>query len=133
MTREDKVLYCMDIMRELQWKRGKTAPILAKKWDMTINAVESISSEAWRRVKAEITDHDSTSATVCVALERVMTESLEDGDRRNAIDAAKTWATIAGATAPTKIQLGELEKLSDAEVEARRQALIERLKSESEE
>ena len=129
-TREDKVQYCMDIMRELRWIRGKSAPALAREWGLTVAGVESISSEAWRRVKAEVTDPDATSATVCTALEKVMRDSLADDDRRNAIEASKVWAQIAGAVAPTKVQIGELEKLSDEEVEKRRRELLDRLKGE---
>lgn len=131
-SREEKVQHCMTIMRELRWIRGKTAPVLAKEWGLTVANLESISAEAWRRVKAEVTDPDATSATVCTALEKVMRDSLADDDRRNAIEASKVWAQIAGAVAPTKVQIGELEKLSDEEVEKRRLALLERLKGEGE-
>lgn len=128
-TREERVQLCMRLMRGLKWVRGKTDKFLAKHWGVTETSVHSYSAEAWRRIKTELTDPDATAATVCVALERVVRENAPRGlaGARYVIDASKTWAAIAGAGAPTRVEIGALATMSDAELDARRREIILRL------
>ena len=128
-TVDGRINHCMMLMRELRWKRGVTDQHVATAWGINLASVRQYSAEAWRRVKAEVTDHDAVAATVCVALERVIEEGSVKGlnGHRSVIEAAKAWAAIAGAGAPTRFEVGALANLSDVQLEERRLELIARL------
>lgn len=128
-TKEGRVQHCMALMREIRWKRGVTDKELARGWGVDVMAVRQYSAEAWRRIKAEVTDPDSTASTVCMALEKVVEEASTKGlaGHRSVIEAGKAWAAIAGAGAPTRVELGVLANLSEADLEKRRQEIIVKL------
>jgi hypothetical protein len=46
----------MAIMRDGKWERGVSGPKLAEEWGISIHGIEAISSEAWRRVQAQVED-----------------------------------------------------------------------------
>lgn len=141
-TVAERVAYIADMMRDLRWKRGKTAYELAKVWGVSPSTIENYSAEANRKVCAEVTDPEYVSRTVCSALEEVIESAREEmvhgaviekvGDngepikytldpniaRRSITQAAKTWAEISGAMAPTKLRVGEdpPSKLTDEEL-----------------
>lgn len=123
---------CMRLMREMKWRRGVTDKTVAKAWGLELMAVRQYSAEAWRRLKAEMVDTDQTAATVAIALERVIFEAAGKGlaGHRSVIEAGKTWASLAGAGAPTRIEVGALANLSDQELAARRDEIVARLKGE---
>jgi hypothetical protein len=108
---EMRLAEMMAVMRTLQWQKGITGPVFAEKWGLSLTRIEHLSAEAWRRVKAEVNDPDRVGATVGTAIEQVMIEALNDkGGERNqsrkiVVEAAKVWAAIAGANAPTKTEL----------------------------
>lgn len=112
------------VMRRLEWRRGESGPEYAEKWGLSEDRVRHLAAEAWRRVKAEVMDHDSVSATVGVAIERVMREALAEtkapaliarGEhvfqespnvaRKVVLEAARVWSEISGAKAPSKSEL----------------------------
>jgi hypothetical protein len=111
-------------MRALEWRRGETGAEYQAKWKLSRGRVEHLAAEAWRRVKAEATDVDRITTKISSVLEQVIDDAMlethepamidggEDkgvyqespnGARRVVVDAAKTWAAIVGANAPTKI------------------------------
>lgn len=144
----DRVAYVEELMRTLQWERGKTGPALAKAWDFSTHAVDRWASEAWRKVKAEIEDPDEmlrAKQKVTAALEFVIDGAIEEiqcgvvmqsgvdrqsGEpimvtlnpndaRRSIIAAGKTFADIAGAMAPTKVKVeGSVGQLTADELRA---------------
>lgn len=122
----------MRLMRNMKWRRGVTDKVVARAWGLELMAVRQYSAEAWRRLKAEMVDTDQTAATVAIALERVIFEAAEKGlsGHRSIIEAGKTWASLAGAGAPTRIEVGALANLSDAELAQRREEIIARLRGE---
>lgn len=128
-TMEGRVQMCMKLMRAGKWRRGVTDKNIAAHWGLHIDSVAKYSSEAWRRIKAEVTDPDQTAATICIALENVIHEAKDKGlyGHRSIIEAGKAWASIAGAGAPTRVEIGALANLSDAELEKRRQEIILKL------
>lgn len=87
-------------------------------------------SEAWRAVKAEVSEPDYVTATVATSLEEIIHDAREEiaqGDedydpssaRRSIISAGKTWAEVVGAMAPTRVKVEEVPaKLSDEDLAA---------------
>lgn len=98
----DRVDYIADLMRDLQWRRGKTGKELAQVWGVSKAAVEKYAAEASRRVRAEVQDPDEVGRTVCSALSQVLQKTMAKGEYRTTVRAADTWAQIAGAKAAEK-------------------------------
>jgi hypothetical protein len=129
----DRIAYVEELMRTLQWERGRTGPALAKAWGFSLHAVERWASEAWRRVKADDDDPDHVVRTrmkITTALEYVIDGAIEEIERgavmskgedrngepivvtinpndarRSIIAAGKTWAEIDGALAPQRVKI----------------------------
>jgi hypothetical protein len=99
---EARIAHIAGMMRRLAWRTGESAPELAADWKLSRSAVEKLSAEASRRVRAELADPGEVTTIVTSALARVLHDALAAGDRRNAIRAAETWARIAGAVAPPR-------------------------------
>lgn len=112
-------------MRELKWRRGKSAPEYAKLWGLSVYRVEELSAEAWKRVVAEVRDLDRVTATIGTLLEEVAMQAYQDSQtvqmlatengsrqespnayRRIVVDAGKTLADVIGAKAPVKVDIG---------------------------
>lgn len=93
--KEARTAHCQSLMLSLEW-RHTDAERLAKAWGIGLSTMQRIAAEASRRVTAEVTDPERVTQTVCAALDRVIREGLEAGDRRNVINAAATWAKILG-------------------------------------
>ena len=130
MTKEERVQHCMGLMREVKWYRGKSAPSLAAEWGISLDCVEQDSSEAWRRVKAEVMDPELVGPDICMNIAKVMRDAIaetddpamidggagKDGERRVyqespnvsrkvVLEAAKTYAAIVLAKPPEKIEV----------------------------
>lgn len=114
LKREEYIQHICDMMRELTFKRGRTAKDLAKQWGLSVSAVRNMTSEASRIVSREINDPDAVSADVGLALQKTLERALEDDDRRSVIAGAKVWADITGATAARKVdvEVGEREEIT---------------------
>lgn len=127
---ESRVRHIMGMMRRLEWIRGASGESLADEWGLSLSRVEDYSAEASRRVKAEVTDPDHVTSTVCTALDTVLREAMADSRkcvmepggtdaygetkyvevdpnkaRKIVIDASKVWADISGATAPKEVKV----------------------------
>jgi len=96
---ERRIAHIADKMRRLEWQRGKSGPIVAKRWRLSRSTVEKLAAEAGRRVRAEIVDPEAVTLTITAALDRTLRDALADGDRRTVVRVADVWARIAGATA----------------------------------
>lgn len=112
---EQRIAHIMDMMRRWEWKRGKSAGDLATTWGLAVSTVEELSSEASKRVRAEVTDPERVSGTVGMALQRVLDEGMEaTGDakwhgRKLAVESSKAWAQIVGAMAPQRHEVATTE------------------------
>lgn len=125
---ESRVEYVADLMRDIKFRTGVTSRALCVEWDLPYGVVAGIVTEASRKVRAELTDHDRVLSKVSVALDRVLDEALESGDRHAVIKAVQVWAQVTGASAPTKVQVqNDLTGLSPEQLRARKAELIERL------
>lgn len=128
-SNHDRVAWICGMMRDDEWIRGKSGPILAVEWGLSEYTVDKYAAEASRRVLSEIKDPDALMRTGLTKLETIIDDSLTDAKteegaslahqhRKVASDAIHKLLTLAGAAAPQKVVL-ELEKLSDEEVERR--------------
>lgn len=106
--RELKVLEAMGIMRSMRYRTGVTSVELAAKWGMALSSISGITSEASRRVRAEVNDPDLVSATIGSAMMDVVTN--KDSERRDVIAAAAQWAKLApGVVVPTKLEVSAVD------------------------
>lgn len=117
-------LHCIaSLMREVKWIRGVSAMSLAKQWGISEQRVHELAAEASKRVRAEVEDPDSVRRDVNAALQKILEDSIQDGDRRHALSAAKILTWVMGTAAPTRVQVTDvpLERLPADE----RKALVE--------
>lgn len=106
---EERIKHIADLMRRLQFVRGKTVKRLALEWNLTEQRVRELSAEASKRVKAELSAEDKVALTgeVVSTLTTIMRrgrKGVERGDLGAAASAAKTGAEIAGILAPKKVE-----------------------------
>jgi len=104
---ELKLEKIMSLMRE--WKYDPSARrALSKEWNCTEDWVTDLASEASKRVLAEVQNPDHVKLNVGLAMIKILRDGLESfdaKDRRNAIEAAKTWAAMVGVNAPHKSEI----------------------------
>lgn len=125
---ETRVEYVADMMRELTYRTGVTNKALAKEWDLPTGYVAQITTEASRRVRSELTDHDRVLSKVSVSLDRVIDDAISSGDRHAIIKACQVWAQVTGAGAATKVQVqSDLTSMSPEQLQARKAEIIARL------
>lgn len=125
---ETRVEYVADMMRELTYRTGVTNKALAREWDLPSGYVAQLTTEASRRVRSELTDHDRVLSKVSVSLDRVLDDAIESGDRHSIIKACQVWAQVTGAGAATKVQVqADLTSLTPEQLKARKDEIIARL------
>ncbi len=95
----DRVEFIADLMEGLCWKRGKSAKVLAKRWNLAKSTVESYSAEASRQITA---DREHAARTITVICENLMRDAAINGKVKDAAVIGKLWAEVSGANAPTK-------------------------------
>ncbi len=117
---DERIRIICEMMRSLTWERGKSAKVLAAQWGVDEKTVEGNSATASRMVKAEVMDPDAVRVDVGSALSRVLRSALAEDDRRSVIQAASTWATIAGANAPTRTENVNVDTGAATPAEAKR-------------
>ena len=130
VAKEQRIEHIMQLMREARFERGETVNQLATQWGLAKGLVGAMASEAHRRVFAEFRDTEEGSVFVAAALRRVARESLMDAEndgglegspskhRKNVIEAAKTYAMLAGLNAATKIDVTvQASQLTDADLD----------------
>lgn len=98
----DRVEFIADLMESLVWKRGKSAKVLAKAWNLSKSAVENYSAEASRMVTA---DRDTAARDISVICASMMAKAYRDGKAKDAAVIGKLWAEVSGANAPQKQEI----------------------------
>lgn len=129
---ETRVEYVADLMRTLKFRTGVTGKALAKEWDLPLSYVGQVTVEASRRVRAELTDPDRVLSKVSVALDHVIDDALDSGDRHAIIKAVQVWAQVTGAGAATKVQVtNDLTALTPEQLQARKAEILARMTGKS--
>jgi hypothetical protein len=125
---ETRVEFVADMMRDLTYRTGVTNKALAREWDLPTGYVAQITTEASRRVRGELTDHDRVLSKVSVSLDRVIDDAISSGDRHAIIKACQVWAQVTGAGAATKVQVQtDLTSMTPEQLQARKAEIIARL------
>lgn len=125
-TVPERIHYVAKLMTTGQW-RSAMAMVLTEPWNCAPVSVQRYSTEASRVVENAIGDKDTMRATVMAFLETVAHDALENGDRRSAVTAARTFAEIAGLLklthehvgpdgGPIQVQFKAVQQLSDADL-----------------
>lgn len=125
---EVRIAHIMGLFRSMRYKRGATPKRLAREWGLGLQRVYELQSQATQRIRKEIADPDYVTTKVCVALDKVIDDSMReakgaqikgrDSDggevfldydpskpRANVIQAGKVWAQLSGAMAPRKLEV----------------------------
>jgi len=125
---ETRVEFVADLMRELKYRSGVTNKSLAAVWDQPSGYVAQVTTEASRRVRGELTDHDRVLSKVSASLDHVLDTAIESGDRHAIIKACQVWAQVTGAGAATKVQVqNDLTAMTPEQLQARKAEIIARL------
>lgn len=116
----ERIAFIADMMRRLEWKRGKSAPVLAERWGLSVGCVESYSAEARRIVCREVTDPERVRADVSTVLLENLERASDAGEFRAVASLGDVVTRIVGARSPERI---DLSSRSDEELLARWQEL----------
>lgn len=76
-THEERVQYCMQLMRENAWRTGASNETLAEQWKVHLTTMKRISAEASRRVLAEVEDRPRLRVAAILNLEKLSADSIE--------------------------------------------------------
>jgi len=116
------VAFIAGLMRELKFRMGATHDALAEAWDLPLSYVGKMAVEASRQVRAELAgDQDHILSKIGAALNWVIDDACASGDRHAIIKACQVYATVTGAAAPQKVEIGQdLSNLSLEQLAARK-------------
>lgn len=114
-----RVERCADLMRRHKFKRGKTIKALAAEWGISLTYAHEISADASKLVLAELGDPDRVKVSVLGTLEDILARARRDSMHADpevrarayvaTTQAAKTLALLAGAGAPTRVEVTSRE------------------------
>lgn len=124
---EKRVLEAVELMRSMQFVRGKTVRELAKKWGMTVHYATQLTTKAWKICCEEVTDKEMLGTTIGEAMLKMVTEGGKDGakfeTKKIAILAAKVLLDMSpGLRAPAEhhVVASRKDDLPDDPVELER-------------
>lgn len=107
----DRVEFIADLMEGLCWKRGKSAKVLAKAWNLSKSAIENYSSEASRRIEA---DASHVRRLVSQLGEEMLITAYRAGKAKDFSMLAQRLSEISGANAPIKQEINVTDDASPA-------------------
>lgn len=110
---EARLDHICELMRSMQFHRGKTSKALAAQWGLSYERTKELCAEASKRVRAEVTDPDRQRGDLCVALQHILHRAIDSGQLREAVQAVDVFARIlppaqSGDVRPTVIEIGIL-------------------------
>ena len=107
-----KVDEICELMRNCEFRTGKTIKELAKKWDLSVSTVKEYSAEASKIVRKELTDPDRVFSIVGPALEEAILDAKKSRDFRQLAQLARVFADITGASAARRVDVGVHQDLN---------------------
>lgn len=102
LTVDERVDHIVEIMKRLEWVRGKSAPRLAAEWGLALSTVEGHSAEAHRLLKA---DRDEVDRNITIIATRAMVQAENAGDFQGIKAMGTLLLDVSGARAPAKQEL----------------------------
>lgn len=106
LTVEQRVSHIVGMMERFEWERGRSGPKLAAEWGLSLSTVEKDSAEASRRCTA---DADEVRRDITLGGRKLLKGAIEEGDRAGFRQVAEILASVSGAKAPEKHQIGALD------------------------
>ncbi len=106
LTVEERISHIVGMMEAFEWERGRSAPKLAAEWGLATATVEKYSAEASRRCTA---DADEVRRDITLGGRKLLKGAIEEGDRAGFRQVAEILASVSGAKAADKIQVGALD------------------------
>lgn len=100
-----RVEHIAQLKRSLRWVHGKSTKRLAAEWGLTEQYVRELSVEAAKIVRAELTDPDRVTGTVCGYVVWALRTAKKTGDVKAIAPLAKAWAELAGTLAPQRVEV----------------------------
>ena len=92
------------MMRRGLWVRGTTAPVLAKRWGVSVTRVEDISAEASRMIAREIQDPERVKVDVSTVLLQNLHRASEAREFTAVAKLGDVVTRVLGARAPERTQ-----------------------------
>lgn len=125
-------------LRDGSYRNGSTLRDFAAKWGLTLDVVHTLSAQASKRVRAEVTDPDRVAAKGFAMLESIADEARHGADDKGnnaghlaiAVKATAEWMKLSGVAAPTMSKVsvsGDLSALTDEQLEAREKEVLARI------
>lgn len=93
---EEGIRECVELMVTGNWVTGRSAPAIARKYGIGIDAAHRWSSEASRYIKRALGDHDEIRARWTAQLESLHSEARASGEYSAAVSAIATAAKVTG-------------------------------------
>lgn len=118
-----RVDHIVELMTSLQFVRGKTAKVLARKWHLELDYVHTLTAMASKIVRESVLNKDQIQIKVTQALDKVLDSCLGDNEayegdrkifkneavaiqnRKCLIEAARTLGDFTGAGAPKRSEI----------------------------
>ncbi len=119
---ELRIAEVQKLVRTGVWKHGTSAYECSQRWELSPNRAYEIVDEAFKRLGKQLTDPGHVKGV----LGHRLTQIALEGSEQNAINAARVLAQIAGANAPTQIQLGAMAALTPEQRKAKWEELTGR-------
>ena len=92
-------------MRSLAYRRGVTDRELAARWHISVHETQRLTAEASRRVAAEVTDRDATTADVGLVVRDIVGDRAKEPKDR--LKAAEIWSRLAGTFAADRVEVSQ--------------------------
>lgn len=108
-TVAERVAFIADMMADLEWERGKSAKLLAERWDMAQSTIENYSAEASRMVTG---DEEEARRDITAGCRKLFKDAVANLDAKGAKAVGELWAQVSGAKAPDKHQVGTLDDVT---------------------
>lgn len=99
-----RIAHIVDLMREGQFRRGKTAKALAKDWDLSEDYLFELTAEASKRVRKQLTNADELAAEVIPGLLSTYHTAVDDNDAKAVHSLGGLLLDMAGLKAPKKLE-----------------------------
>jgi hypothetical protein len=106
LTVEQRIAHIVGMMERFEWVRGKSGPKLAAEWGVSLSVVEKASAEASRRCTA---DADEIRRDISLGGLELMREAIREKRPGDFTKLGELLATVSGAKAPEKHQIGTLD------------------------
>lgn len=104
--KRERINHIVGMMERFEWVRGESAPDLAERWGLAVATVESYSAEASRRITG---DPDEARRDITFGARKLFKAAVDEGNAQAAKMMGELWATVSGAKAPEKHQVGALD------------------------